>query len=125
MRIPASDIADMFVKLSSTTYDVADADARRATFWKQLPEVSDVVGRYLKQVTGRASYLEQVTIYVDDPSFRQSAAAMILEYRFDVSDELTVRAIYLVDQSQISVTVLRSATTVEFEPVARQIGSEA
>lgn len=125
MRSSTSEIAEILAKLSTSTQGMTDADARRIEFWKYLPQVSDAVVRYLKQVTGRHSYLEQATMYVDDPSFMQSAAAMILELRFSVDDELTVRVVCLIDHSRISVTVSRSATTAECETIAGRIRSEA
>lgn len=77
-----------------------------------------VAAAELREMAGHPPYLEQVAVYVDDPSERQGAATILLEFRFSVDDELSVRVVCLVDHG-LSLKNGRSATTAEIRPRRR------
>ena len=121
--MPSHELLNILGELSRSTSGTVDADTRRAQFWARLADISRAVVADLEQVTGRRSFLEQATVYVDDPSFRQSAAGIVLEHRFHVSDDLTARTICLVDHASVSLSVSRSATSSEFGRIEECIRS--
>ena len=89
---------------------------RRAQLWRSLPRL-DVALRAGLTPLGAGTFLERAAVHVDDPSYRQGAAAIMLEYRVDASDPFRVSATCLVDHGSITLRVAAAPVSASYERV--------
>src|SRR5947207_9243345 len=93
-------------------------EERRRYLWQNLSRLAEALQNRLTQL-GTAPYLEQVTIYMDDPFYKQGAAAVLFDFRFDSADPFRVRATCLVDHSSIRLRVISPPRDARFDEVRR------
>lgn len=106
---------EVLAELSADSRDFVTED-RREYLWRNVQRLEEAIRADLTPLAD-AVYLEQVTVYVDDPSYRQSAAALLFDFRFDVGDPFTVTVICLLDQAYIALRVAKAPADAKFERI--------
>ena len=87
---------------------------RREHLWRNVPTL-DAALRAALTTLGAGAFLERAVVHVDDPSYRQGAAALVLEYRVDVGDPFRVCATCLVDHGSITLRVAAAPVSASYE----------
>jgi hypothetical protein len=98
-----------------------DPNARRDYLWRQISSFAEIAAADLRRLELDHPFLEQATVYVDDPFYRQGATAVVLEFRFSAEDEFTIGLACLVDHGSVTVRVTRPPQTSAFEAVRQLI----
>lgn len=90
------------------------AEDRRRYLWCNAPWLAETVRRELSKIV-EGAFLERTAVHVDDPSYRQSATAVVFDFRFDVADPFTIGVRCLLDHQSISVRVARAPQSATFD----------
>jgi hypothetical protein len=98
----------------------ADTERLREFLWQQVPRLAETLRSTLRALAP-GPYLEHATVYVDDPAYRQGAATVVLDFRFDQHDPFTVGVSCGIDHSFIVVRVSRAPTDAQFESARAHI----
>jgi len=104
--MPHDNPANVLHELATASAHLSAAE-RRDFFWASVGKLERTLREQLRNLAAAEPYLEQVTVYVDDPSYRQGAATVILEFRFSPDDDFTLGASCLVDHGKILLRVTR------------------
>jgi hypothetical protein len=107
-------------ELSAGTMHLS-ATERRDVLWASLTTLKCALQEDLLAVFQVDPFLEQVTLYIDDPFYRQGSAAVILEFRFDPDDTFTIGATCVIDHAMISIRVTRPGSQGGFAALRQRI----